>query len=123
MLVESVSILSVLLLLAVVFLRAGHSNYALGILPLAVVPLVHTLGYAALRLTDRWLPQIPFRRMVGFCDVAALAVSCLLIVVLSLRLSNKRAKRVYTIAMCVYNVILSFALVHNMLQVAASRVG
>ena len=27
------------------------------------------------------------------------------------------------IAMCVYNVILSFALVHNMLQVAASRVG
>lgn len=122
MLVESVSILSVLLLLAVVFLRAGHNNYALGILPLAVVPLAHTLGYAALRLTDSWLPQIPFQRMVAFCDVAALAVSCLLIVVLSLRLSNRRAKQVYTIAMCVYNVVLAFALVHNMLQVAASRV-
>lgn len=116
MLIESVSILAILVLMIVIFLRAGHADYSVGVVPLLLVPLVHTLSYAVLRWTDRWIPTIPFQRLVAFCDIGGLALSCLLITLVSMKIKKPRNKKIYILLLVLYNVVLACALVHNMMM-------
>ena len=52
MVTECVAILAISLCLVVVFIRAGHGDYAASVTPILVVPFVHLLALPVIWWTD-----------------------------------------------------------------------
>ena len=90
MVTECVAILAISLCLVVVFIRAGHGDYAASVTPILVVPFVHLL---------------------------ALPVSCLMIMSFSGKIRNRKNKKLYVVMLGGYNIILTCTFVHRTLAV------
>lgn len=57
MVTECVAILAISLCLVVVFIRAGHGDYAASVTPILVVPFVHLLALPVSWWTDSLFPR------------------------------------------------------------------
>ena len=79
MVTECVAILAISLCLVVVFIRAGHGDYAASVTPILVVPFVHLLALPVSWWTDSLFPALAPQSVVAFADIAAVVVSCLMI--------------------------------------------
>lgn len=114
--VESVSILAISICMVVVFLKAGHADYALSLTPIMLVPFTHIAFLFILRVTHVFLPTISYRIVLSFADMAALAVASILLLFFSYKIKSKRNKKLYIVLLCGYNIVLTCAYVYQTLQ-------
>lgn len=91
MLVESIAILMILIIMGFIFLRAHRKDYALWILPLIFVPLVHT---AVALLAEVWTVAAQMN-VRAFSDVLALAASVAGMGMLSMKTSSRKTRFAY----------------------------
>ena len=93
MVTECVAILAISLCLVVVFIRAGHGDYAASVTPILVVPFVHLLALPVSWWTDSLFPALAPQSVVAFADIAAVVVSCLMIMSFSGKIRNRKNKK------------------------------
>lgn len=110
----SVAILAILCCLIVVFLRSGHADYAVSVVPILLVPAAHLAGIPLTRLVLDFYPCRPFLVRV-FTDVVGLAVACLLIAVFSRKIPTPKNKKLYLVLCTCYCVLLAFVYLYNLL--------
>lgn len=116
MITESVSIIAITVCIILVFLRAKRAGYAISVIPLLLVPSMHLLVTGVLFATRSVHYPLPGVVMLAFADIAALAVSCALVVLLSSRIKSKKNKQLYVLLTIGYNVILTCAYVYQTLE-------
>lgn len=103
MLLESIVILMILGLLAVLFLRRKRRDYAVGVLPLMMVPGFHVL----VRIARDLLPWDFSNYVLAGADVLGLAVSVMLLGMISVRLRSKKARAVYLLLCGGFSIVLT----------------
>ena len=113
------SIIIVIAAMFFVFMRARKKDYALAVLPLLLVPLMHILSAPLARLLRDILP-LTFTEIRAGLDTIAALFSCLLIGTGSRRISGKRPRRAFFICCAGFIIILTLVLTTNIL--IASRV-
>lgn len=116
MLVESVSILAILLCIVIIFVRSGHRVAALSTVPLLLVPAVHLLAFGLSWALAPALPGVPREVMIAFADIAAVALAGVVVHLQSVKLHSKKVRRVYATLICGYNIILTCVYVYNTLS-------
>lgn len=115
---ESVAIIAVLLCIIVVFVRSGHADYAISILPILMVPATHIAGLPLAQLLQKTVLVSQLYVARCFIDIIGLAVCCLLIAIFSVKIKNGKNKKLY-IALCsLYCVALTCVYVYNLLPAA-----
>ncbi len=103
MLLESIVILMILGVLALLFLRRKRKDYAIGVLPLIMVPGFHVL----IRIV-RDLLHLNFSNYVlAGMDVLGLAVSVALLGMISVQLRSKKARAVYLLLCGGFSMVLT----------------
>ncbi|MEF9866163.1 MAG: hypothetical protein RR576_12310 [Oscillospiraceae bacterium] len=112
-LVESVSILAITACIIVLFLRSGRTDYAASTMPILVVPLVHSFTWGVSKVMHNVLQGYTAQVVLSFADIAALAVSCLLIFFFSSKIKSTKNKKLYIILLSGYNIILTCAFVYQ----------
>ena len=112
MVTEGGAILAISLCLVVVFIRAGHGDYAASVTPILAVPFVHLLALPVSWWTDSLFPALAPQSVVAFADIAAVVVSCLMIMSFS-----GKIKKLYVVMLGGYNIILTCTFVHRTLAV------
>ena len=117
MVTECVAILAISLCLVVVFIRAWHGDYAASVTPILVVPFVHLLALPVSWWTDSLFPALAPQSVVAFADIAAVVVSCLMIMSFSGKIRNRKNKKLYVVMLGGYNIILTCTFVHRTLAV------
>lgn len=115
MIIESISILAILLCMVVVFVRAQRIDYAISITPIMLLPAAHLFALICMRLAKYSVPFTSYRVIIAFVDIASLAVSSGLLLLFSSKIKSKRNKRLYIIMLSGYNIILTCAYVHQIL--------
>lgn len=103
MLVESIAILLILFIIVVVFLRARRKDDTIAILPLLLVPLVHTI----LELLRDAFPAVISTNVRAFADVLALAASVTVMGVLSGKMKSRKVKAAYLLLSVGFSAILT----------------
>lgn len=116
MVTECVAILAISLCLVVVFIRAGHGDYAASVTPILAVPFVHLLALPVSWWTDSLFPALAPQSVVAFADIAAVVVSCLMIMSFSGKIRNRKNKKLYVVMLGGYNIILTCTFVHGRWQ-------
>lgn len=116
MVTESVAILAVTICMILLFIRAGHGDYAASLIPLLIVPFMHMLAVLTLHAFHGIFVSIPYALLVSFADIIGLAISCLLIIVFSNKVKSKKNKRLYIVLLTGYNILLTCAFVWQILQ-------
>ena len=117
MVTECVAILAISLCLVVGFIRAGHGDYAASVTPILAVPFVHLLALPVSWWTDSLFPALAPQSVVAFADIAAVVVSCLMIMSFSGKIRNRKNKKLYVVMLGGYNIILTCTFVHRTLAV------
>ena len=117
MVTECIAILAISLCLVVVFIRAGHGDYAASVTPILAVPFVHLLALPVSWWTDSLFPALAPQSVVAFADIAAVVVSCLMIMSFSGKIRNRKNKKLYVVMLGGYNIILTCTFVHRTLAV------
>ncbi len=116
MVVESVSILAILLCIMFIFLRSGHKGAALGVVPLLLVPFSHLMGIFLSFWLVRLLTSVPRPVMIAFADIAGVLISGVLIHQFAVKLMEPgRPRKLYITLMGGYNVILTCTYVYRTL--------
>lgn len=114
MLVESFAVIAVVFALAFAFLRAGKKDYATGILPLLILPVVHIfLSYIADFFSS--LLHAKYNTVAVCILVLALIASCILIGLCGGRFSKKSHRTVYFIICGIFALVLSMFFILNIL--------
>lgn len=73
---------------------------------------------AAGKLVDRFaFPALAPQSVVAFADIAAVVVSCLMIMSFSGKIRNRKNKKLYVVMLGGYNIILTCTFVHRTLAV------
>lgn len=108
---EAAAILIVEALLLITFLRRRYRPYAVAALPLCIVPAVHLLINLILYATQGQFFGVRPATVIAFADVLALAVTCVVVVLISQRLASRRGRRIYIIASLVFSFILCWAFI------------
>ena len=116
MVTESVAILAITLCMIVVLVRAKHPDYAASTLPILIVPFVHLITLPLFRRYGGVFYQGPYQLLQAFADIAAVAVSCLCIVLLSGKIKSTKSKKLYVFLLSGYNIILTCAYVYQTLH-------
>ena len=93
MLVECISIVMIILLMAVVFLRAHRKDYAITTLPLLILPLLHVFSLWAAKPIAGVFPLEPAGVTVAI-DATALIISCTALGFFSHRIAAKKPRMV-----------------------------
>ncbi len=114
MLVECISIVMIIFLMAVVFLRAHRKDYAVTTLPLLILPLLHIFSLWVAEPISKLFPLEPAGVTVAI-DATALIISCTALGVFSNRITAKRPRRIYLILCGVFVTILTWVLISNVL--------
>lgn len=114
MLVECISIVMIILLMAVVFLRAHRKDYAVTTLPLLILPLLHIFSLWAAKPISRIFPLEPAGVMVAI-DATALIISCTALGFFSHRITAKKPRMVYLLFCGIFVTILTWVLISNTL--------
>lgn len=116
MLVESVSIMAILLCIMFIFLRSGHKGAALGVVPLLLVPFAHVAGVFLSFWAVRLLESVPRQVMIAFADIAGVLISGVLIHQFAVKLIEPgRPRKLYIILVGGYNIILTCTFVYRTL--------
>lgn len=116
MLRESVAILVIGVLMLAVLARARYYNYAVGVTPILVLPVIHLIIRGVLYLTKGAFFGVRQQVVIGFVDLLAVVGSGILIMALSQRIESKSNRRLYQIMMIVYTVVMGWAYIYNTLQ-------
>ena len=67
--------------------------------------------------TDSLFPALAPQSVVAFADIAAVVVSCLMIMSFSGKIRNRKNKKLYVVMLGGYNIILTCTFVHRTLAV------
>lgn len=113
MVIECWAIIIVLIAVVFIFVRSGKSNYALGILPLVLVPLFHIIGYPAARLVEK-LWGVARGQTHTAIDIFALIVACIIVALVSGSIPSKKARSVFIVTCGGFMLILSWILILNL---------
>lgn len=114
MLVECVSIILVILMVAFIFLRARRKDYAITTLPLLVLPLMHILSLVlAEHLSGMF--SLNAQEITVAIDATALVISCTVLGFFSSRIPSRKARNAYLVICGVFVVILTWVLIANTL--------
>ena len=114
MLVECISIVMIILLMAVVFLRAHLKDYAITTLPLLILPLLHVFSLWAAKPIAGVFPLEPAGVTVAI-DATALIISCTALGFFSHRIAAKKPRMVYLLFCGAFVTILTWVLISNTL--------
>ena len=115
MLVECISIVMIILLMAVVFLRAHRKDYAITTLPLLILqPLLHVFSLWAAKPIAGVFPLEPAGVTVAI-DATALIISCTALGFFSHRIAAKKPRMVYLLFCGAFVTILTWVLISNTL--------
>ena len=109
------SIVIVLAAMFFVFMRAHKKEYAVAVLPLVITPLMHICSGVIARWLDGILPLTWVELRVALDLIAAL-ISCLLIVFSSRSIAVRRSRNVFLIFCSGFIIILTLALIINILS-------
>ena len=109
------AIVIVLLCMMIIFMRARKKEYALAVLPLAMVPFVHIFSGLLGRLFSSFLPFTAAELRVCI-DLAAALVSCLLLGVTSRAVPEKRNRRLLMVFCSVFIILLTWVLIFDTLS-------
>lgn len=109
------AIVIVLVCMMIIFMRARKKEYALAVLPLAMVPFIHIFSGLLARLFSSFLPLgIPELRVS--IDLGVALVSCLLLGFTSRAVSEKRNRRLLLVFCSAFIIILTWVLVFDTLS-------
>lgn len=109
------SIVIVLAAMFFVFMRAHKKEYAVAVLPLVITPLMHICSGVIARWLDGILPLTWVELRVALDLIAAL-ISCLLIGFSSRSIAVRRSRNVFLIFCSGFIIILTLALIINVLS-------
>ncbi|NCC07999.1 MAG: hypothetical protein EOM30_08155 [Clostridia bacterium] len=111
MITECAAIIAIILCMVFIFMRSGHGDYALSVLPLIIVPFVQIIApFAAHLIVGMGFSKYP-AMTAAVIDICALALTCVCIILTSVKIKSKKNKNLYIILMCGYSVVLTCALV------------
>ena len=114
MLVECISIIMVILMVAFIFLRAHRRDYAVTTLPLLVLPLMHILSLVlATRMSG--ILSLNAQGITVAIDATALVISCTVLGFFSNRISSRKARNAYLVVCGTFVVILTWVFIANTL--------
>ena len=113
--VESFAIISIILAMAFIFLRAGKKVYAYGILPLVLVPLMQLCSPF---LTDFFHSFLPAgRASIYIClIIITLIVACILTGFVGAKLHKKGARTLYMLICSAFTLVLAMVFVLHTLS-------
>ena len=112
MLVECVSIILIVLVMAFMFLRAKRKEYAIVTLPLLVLPLMHIVSLLVAEPLNG-IFSLDASGITVAIDATALVISCMFLGFFSHRISSKKARNVYMLICGVFVVVLTWVLIAN----------
>lgn len=115
MVVESLAIISIVLAVAFVFLRARKTAYAYGILPLLLVPVMKLATPVILPLLS-FLKADTVNLQIGILLVALLA-ACIQFGIISAQFKSRRAKIGYVVLCGLFTMILGMLFILDVLKV------
>lgn len=115
MTVACLAVIAILLAMSYIYVRAGRKNYALAILPLMLVPVVHAGAGVAYSLLSRFLTW-DFNLFAIAADVVALVAACTIFGFLSAKIETKKARMVFLIMCDGFTALFTFALVWSLIQ-------
>lgn len=113
---ESIAIIFILLCIVFVFIRSGHIDYALGVVPIILVSASHLMGVPIAKVIYSFHGISPYL-IRCFVDVAGLALACVLTAIFSTHISSSQNKKVYLVITTIYCVVLTCVYIQNLIAV------
>ncbi len=114
MIFECSAIILVILILSVLIVRSGNrSGWGVAVLPLLLVPAGHIAGNWMIVPLSRLIPLGIPAIGIGF-ELFTLAVTCLLLGLISSKMKTKRARLAYLIVCGGFSVLLTCVLIVRM---------
>ncbi len=114
MVIECITIIVLLAVMAFIYLRKGRKEYAHAIFPMILLPLVHI---AAVELVRQSLFSIDVQVIQIALDIAALVVSCLLTGVSASHIQSRRARNGLVIISALFLIALASILIYSILVI------
>ncbi len=114
---ESIAILVICLLLLAASLRAKHVGYALAVLPVGIIPLGHLIMSGVLFASQGQFFGVRPSVVMAFSDLVSLAVACVVVVLIGLRIQSKRNRTIYLVVLLLYTVLLGWLYLYSSLQI------
>lgn len=108
--------------MVVVFVRAGHGDYAASLVPILIVPAAHLVATPLIRIFASALTTMPHQMLLAFVDIAAVCIACVCVAFLSAKIKSKKNKRVYMTLISGYNILLTCAFVAQTLSPLFSKI-
>lgn len=115
MLIECTAIFLLILVVAVMSVRAKKKQHALATIPLLVLPLANILAYALSGKLSHILPMDKFTVYTAI-NILAAVISSFLVGVMSCKFSKKNVRITYVIMSLIFNITLAAILVYNMFE-------
>lgn len=109
------AIVIVLVCMLVIFMRARKKEYALAVLPLAMVPFIHIFSGLLARLFSGFLPLGILELRVSI-DLGVALVSCLLLGFTSRAVPEKTNRRLLLVFCSAFIIILTWVLIFDTLS-------
>lgn len=120
----SACIAIVVILVVTVFMmrRAGNRTMAIAILPLGFVPTAHIIGFA-LELIIRFpATSLELVLMHVGLDIAALVLSCIMLVFFSLKFESKSGRNTFLVSCGIFELVLTLALVADIVKPVINQI-
>ena len=115
MLVESIALIAVIFAMAFTFLRANMRDYAIGVLPLLMLPAVN-IGLSYIVGFFSGLFNVS-RDSVAVCTIlVALVITCIIIGACGMNFRKKTHRSIYFIISGLFAIILSMLFILNALK-------
>lgn len=115
MLIECAAIFLLILVVAIMYVRAKKKDYAMATVPLLVLPAVNMLDYAVSGKLSFVLPMDEFTVYTAI-NIIAVIVSSFLVGVMSAKFKRKATKAAYVSMSLIFNIILAAILIYNMFK-------
>lgn len=112
MVVECWAIVAVLVMMSYMFWSRGMAHVTLTIIPLYLLPIVHLLSGPIARTLNSMDPFAQDMIRSGM-DVAAVAISCLLVGILARAIPSSKQRKVYYFLCCGFTIVLSVVLIYD----------
>jgi hypothetical protein len=114
MIVECWAIVTIVLAIAFIFLRAGRKPYFFGMLPVIFAPAAHILAYVLSKPLGSLFHTAPGRIYAVF-DLLALIAACICFGIFSCSFKGRRTKILYLSVCGIFTLILSLILIFDAL--------
>lgn len=111
------AIVVILVLMMVIFMRSDRKQYAIAIIPLIILPLVHIFS-RIISLPIATITPLNRDEIRIIVNVVAGLVSCLLLGVSTRGVEGKTSRRAMFVVCSAFILILTIALVANMINIA-----